>query len=140
MKKYRVGYVPGVYDLFHIGHLNLIRRAKDLCDYLIVGVLTDELVEFYKGKRPYIPFEERLEIISAIRYVDEAVEVNFTNTDKLAAWEQFRFDVHFSGDDHVDDWKREKKLLEEKGSTIVFLPYTKGISSTQIKALITQEK
>lgn len=136
MKKYHVGYVPGVYDLFHIGHLNLVRNCKKYCDYLIVGVLTDELVEFYKGRRPFIPFEERIEIISALADVDRAVLVDFSNTDKLAAWKQLKYDVHFSGDDHINDWQDEKKKLNELGSTIEFLPYTQSTSSTQIRSLI----
>lgn len=136
MKKYKIGYVPGVYDLFHIGHLNLIRNCKRNCEYLIVGVLTDELVEFYKGKKPFIPFQERLEIIEALRDVDKVVEVNFKNTDKIDAWNQLHYDVHFSGDDHTDDWQEVKAKLNELGSTIEFLPYTKSTSSTQIRHLI----
>lgn len=136
MKKYKVGYVPGVYDLFHIGHLNLFRNCKKYCEYLIVGVLTDELAEFYKGARPYIPFEERREIVAAIREVDEVIAVDHSNTDKLDAWRQLHYDVHFSGDDHINDWQEEKKRLNELGSTIEFLPYTKSTSSTQIKKLI----
>ena len=88
MKKYKVGYVPGVYDLFHIGHLNLIQNCKKYCEYLIVGVLSDELVEFYKGKRPFIPFAERIAIIDALRDVDETVRVDASNTDKMDAWKQ----------------------------------------------------
>lgn len=136
MQKYKVGYVPGVYDLFHIGHLNLIRNCKKYCEYLIVGVLTDELVEFYKGKKPFIPFGERMEIIGALRDVDKVVAVNFENTDKITAWDQLHYDVHFSGDDHVNDWQDIKLKLNELGATIEFLPYTKGTSSTQIRQLI----
>ena len=84
-KKYKIGYVPGVYDLFHIGHLNLIRRAKEQSEYLLVGVLTDELVEHFKGKKPYIPLEERMEIVSSIKEVDEVVKVDFSNTVKMDA-------------------------------------------------------
>lgn len=87
-KIYKKGYVPGVYDLFHIGHLNLIRRCKARCEYLIVGVLTDELVEFYKKQKPIIPFCERAEIISALRDVDEVIAVTFENTNKIEAWKQ----------------------------------------------------
>ena len=136
MKKYKVGYVPGVYDLFHIGHLNLIQNCKKYCEYLIVGVLSDELVEFYKGKRPFIPFAERIAIIDALRDVDETVRVDSSNTDKMDAWKQLKYDVHFSGDDHLHDWKEEKIKLQELGATIEFLPYTKSTSSTQIRDLI----
>lgn len=138
MKKYQVGYVPGVYDLFHIGHLNLIRNCKKYCNYLIVGVLTDELVEFYKHRKPFIPFEERMQIIAALKDVDEVVEVNFENTDKIDAWNQLHYDVHFAGDDHVDDWNDVKVRLNKLGSTIEFLPYTKSTSSTQIRKLIEE--
>lgn len=136
MKKYKVGYVPGVYDLFHIGHLNLVRNCKKYCDYLIVGVLTDELVEFYKHRKPFIPFEERMQIMAALKDVDEVVEVNFENTDKIDAWNQLHYDVHFAGDDHMDDWNEVKIQLNKLGSTIEFLPYTKSTSSTQIRRLI----
>ena len=92
MKDYNIGYVAGVFDLFHIGHLNLIRKSKEKCEYLIVGVLTDELVVHFKGKKPYIPFEERLEIIGALKYVDKAVGVTMDNIDKMTAWELYKFD------------------------------------------------
>ncbi len=135
MEHYKVGYVAGVFDLFHIGHLNLIRRAKERCDYLIVGVLTDELVMHFKTNPPYIPFEERIEIVAACRYVDKAVGVDFTNIDKLAAWELYRFDCLFSGDDYVNNesWIIDRKRLNQVGSDIQFFPYTKTTSSTQIK-------
>ena len=130
-KKYKVGYTTGVYDLFHIGHLNLLRRAKEQCEYLIVGITTDELVS-YKGKKAVIPFEERMEIVKAIRYVDEVVPQ--TDLDKAAAWERFHFDAIFVG----DDWKGTgyynecEEKLKELGVDVVFIPHTPGISSTQI--------
>lgn len=138
-KKYRTGYVPGVYDLFHIGHLNLIKRCKARCEYLIVGVLTDELVEFYKNKRPIIPYEERAEIIAALRYVDEVVPVDFNNTDKMDAWNLYHYDCHFSGSDHGDDWNEICEKLRSVGSNMEFFPYTEGTSSTQLRALIQAE-
>lgn len=139
VKKYKTGYIAGVFDLFHIGHLNLLRNAKDRCEYLIVGVLCDELVMEFKSKMPYIPFEERRQIIEAIKYVDEAVEVNSNNIEKLKAWEQFHFDCLFSGNDYVNEpsWIHDRKKLIEKGSNIEFFPYTKSTSSTQIKAAIS---
>ena len=130
MKRYKVGYTTGVYDLFHIGHLNILKRAKEQCDYLIVGVSTDEVVESYKGKRPVIPFSERIEIVKAIRYVDEVIPQ--TSMDKMEAWEKLHFDVLF----HGSDWKGSdmydeiEKKLEEVGADLVFLPHTEGTSST----------
>ena len=130
MKHYKVGYTTGVYDLFHIGHLNILKRAKEHCDYLIVGVSTDEVVESYKGKKPVIPFSERIEIVKAIRYVDEVIPQ--TSMDKMEAWEKLHFDVLF----HGSDWKGSdmydeiEKKLEEVGADLVFLPHTEGTSST----------
>lgn len=129
-KKYKVGYTTGVFDMFHIGHLNIIRRAKEQCEYLIVGVSTDELVQTYKHKTPIIPLEERIEIVRAIRFVDEVVVQ--TSMDKLAAWEKLHFDVLF----HGDDWKGSsmynevEQRLTEHDVHMVFLPHTKGTSST----------
>lgn len=127
----RIGYTTGVYDLFHIGHLNLLRKAKAQCDYLIVGVSTDDLVE-YKGKRSVIPFEERKEIVGAIKYVDEVVTQE--NMDKLGAWKKYHFDVMFVGDDWkgTDKWNKIEAELKEVGAEVVYFPYTKGTSSTLI--------
>jgi len=136
MKKYKIGYVPGVFDLFHIGHLNLLRRSKEQCEYLIAGVLTDELVMYFKKRLPYISFEERYAIVEAIKYVDEVIEVNFDNTVKMDAWKQLHFDAHFSGNDHGPEWDNALKQLKEVGSTMVFFPYTESTSSTQLKGLI----
>ncbi len=132
-EKYKKGYVPGVYDLFHIGHLNLIRRAKEQSEYLLAGVLTDQLVAHFKGKSPYIPFEERIAIVAAIKEVDEVVKVDFSNTVKMDAWKLYHYDAYFSGDDHGHEWEEEKKALQQVGSDIVFLPYTQSTSSTMIK-------
>lgn len=135
MKKYKIGYIAGVFDLFHIGHLNLIRNAKNECEHLIVGVLTDELVVKYKRNFPYIPEKERLEIISALKYVDEAVLVDKTNINKIDAWNLYHFDCLFSGDDWKNEpsWIRDQQKLRELGSDIFFFEYTKSTSSTQIK-------
>lgn len=126
-----IGYTTGVYDLFHIGHLNLLRKAKAQCDYLIVGVSTDELVG-YKGKRSVIPFEERKAIVGAIKYVDEVVTQE--NMDKLGAWKKYRFNVVFVGDDWkgTEKWNRIEAELAEVGVKVVYFPYTKGTSSTLI--------
>lgn len=132
MKKYKVGYTTGVFDLFHIGHLNILQRAKEQCDYLIVGVSTDEVVWNYKNKKPVIPYEERVAIVKAIRYVDQVVPQ--TTMDKILAWEELHFDVMF----HGDDWKGSsmyvdiQKKFDERGVDLVFLPHTKGTSSTMI--------
>lgn len=132
-KTYQTGYVPGVFDLFHVGHLNLLRRSKQRCEHLIVGVLTDELVEHFKHKRPHIPYEQRAAIVAAVREVDEVVPVDFHNTKKIDAWNLYHFDCHFSGNDHGPDWERDLKQLRAVGSNMEFFEYTQGISSTQIK-------
>ncbi len=136
--KYSKGFTAGVFDLFHIGHLNLLRRCKEQCNYLIVGVMTDEFVEHQKGRKPFVPLEERMEIVKAIEYVDEVVAVDFHNTVKPDAWTLYHFDVCFSGDDHASDsgtlWEQEK--LRELGAEMIFFPYTQQTCSTKIKALI----
>ena len=131
MKEKIIGYTTGVYDMFHIGHLNVLRGAKEQCDYLIVGVSTDELVS-YKHKQAVIPHEERKEIVGAIKYVDEVVTQE--NMNKMEAWEKFHFNVMFVGDDWkgTDKWKNIEKDFTEKGVKIVYFPYTKGTSSTLI--------
>lgn len=140
MKPYKIGYIAGVFDLFHIGHLNLLKAVKEKCDYLIVGILTDELVIHFKNNAPFIPEHERLEIVEAIQYVDKVVPVTFGNIDKIKAWELYKFDCLFSGDDWKgnESWIEDTKKLNELGSNIEFFPYTKGTSSTQIKKLINQ--
>lgn len=132
MKKYDVGYTTGVFDLFHIGHLNILKRAKEQCNTLIVGVSTDELVLEYKHKTPVIPFENRLAIVEAIKYVDKVVPQVSMN--KFEAWEKLGYNAIF----HGDDWKGTKLYsdIEEKlnqvGVDVVFLPHTDGISSSII--------
>lgn len=132
MKKYKVGYTTGVYDMFHIGHLNIIRRAKEQCEYLIVGVSTDENVQQYKQKTPVIPYEQRKAIVEAIRYVDQVVPQE--NMDKFAAWEKYHFDAIFHGDDWKgsDMYNEIEAKLKSVGCDMVFLPHTDGISSTDI--------
>ena len=137
MKRYKVGYTTGVYDLFHIGHLNLLRNAKALCDYLIVGITVDELVS-YKGKQAVIPFEERIRIVEAIRYVDQAVPQ--TDLDKVKAWETYHFDALFVGDDWKGkpNWIAYEQALAEKNVDVVYLPYTRETSSTQLRDVLTR--
>lgn len=133
MKKYKIGYVQGTFDMFHIGHLNILKRAKEVCDYLIVGVNTDGLVLEYKRKKTIIPFEERLEIVSQIKYVDKAVGVK--DRDKFKALEDYRYDVLLMGDDWkgTDFYNDIEKKLKEVGVDIVYFPYTESTSSTIIK-------
>lgn len=137
-KKYHVGYIAGVFDLFHIGHLNLLRRAKEQCEYLIVGVVSDQGVRVNKKTEPFIPFEERIEIVRACRYVDEAVEVPLVDGSTSEAYRRYHFDVQFSGSDYVNDGNRlaEKEFLEKNGATMVFFPYTQSTSSTKLKKAI----
>ncbi len=139
MKKYKVGYTTGVYDMFHVGHLNLLRRAKEQCDYLIVGVTVDELVK-YKGKTAIIPFEDRIQIVEAIKYVDRAVPQE--NMNKMEAWEKYRFDVMFVGDDWkgTDKWKKFEEEFKAKGVDIVYFPYTKKVSSTMLREKIKSKE
>jgi len=133
MKRYRRGYTQGVYDMFHIGHLNLLNRAKEQCDYLIVGVNTDRLVREYKHKIPVIPEAERAEIIRNIKAVDEAVLCD--TLDKEKALEAYGFDVIFIGDDWKGNprWEKTREDLARKGVDLVFLPHTDGISSTILR-------
>jgi len=136
VKKYKIGYTTGVYDMFHIGHLNILKKAKEQCDYLIVGVSTDEVVQSYKHKTPIIPFEERISIIRELKCVDEAVPQ--TSMDKMDAWERLHFDAIF----HGSDWKGSAMYNEmiEKfsaiGVDVVFLPHTEGVSSTLLSEVL----
>jgi glycerol-3-phosphate cytidylyltransferase len=132
-----VGYVPGAWDMFHIGHLNILRRARERCDYLIAGVVLDEVLEMAKGRLPVVPHAERLEIVGAMDCVDEAI--TDTSSDKFVMWEQIRFDVLFKG----DDWKgtpkgnRLEASLGAVGVPVVYFPYTVHTSSTMIRHLIS---
>lgn len=129
----RVGYAAGAFDLFHIGHLNILKHAKSQCDHLIAGVVSDEMLRLTKGVDPVIPLAERLEIVRSIEYVDEAVAE--TVPDKLDTWRALRFDVFFKG----DDWRgTEKGLRLERefaavGVEVVYFPYTMTTSSTQLR-------
>ncbi len=134
MKK--IGYTTGVYDMFHIGHLNILRKAKMHCDYLIVGVTTDELCQAEKKNLPIIPFVERMEIVQSIQFVDEVVPQ--TNMNKFEAWEKIKFDLMFVGDDWkgTKRWNELEKKFKAVGVEIIYLPYTKHTSSTKLRAAL----
>ena len=140
MKQYKIGYTTGVFDMFHIGHLNILKQAKEQCDYLIVGVSTDEVVKSYKHKNPIIPFEERMAIVEAIKYVDRVVSQ--TSMDKMKAWEDLHFDVMF----HGSDWQNSEmynSIIEEFGKIgvdVVFLKHTEGVSSTMLARKLQEER
>ena len=133
----RVGYAPGVYDLFHIGHLNILRRARERCDYLIAGVVSDEMAEVAKGRAPVVPTAERLEIVQHIVFVDEAIVETVPR--KLDTWREHPFDVIFKG----DDWRGTPKgeMLERDfasvGVDVVYLPYTIHTSSTILRKALS---
>ena len=130
-----IGYTAGVYDLFHVGHLNLFKNAKGMCDKLVVGVTVDELVQ-YKGKNAMIPFEDRIEIVRSCKYVDAAIPQY--DMDKLTVCKKLGATVMFVGDDWygTEKWKNYEKEFNEAGVRIVYFPYTKGISSTKITAAL----
>jgi len=138
IKNQVVGYTSGVFDLFHVGHLNILKSAKTLCDRLIVGVTIDELVG-YKGTQAIIPFKERIEIVRSIKHVDLAVPQD--NLDKLTMWEKLKFDVMFIGDDWHNSarFKDFEEKLEGVGVKIIYLPYTKGLSTSDIKERLKKQ-
>ncbi len=133
MKKYKVGYTQGVYDMFHVGHLNLINHAKEFCDYLIVGVNADELVEAYKHKTPVISQNERQTIVANIKAVDECIIA--TTLDKMESWRQLHFDAVFIGDDWKGNprWEQTRIDLLQVGVDVIFLPHTEGVTSTMLR-------
>ena len=143
MKKYKVGYTCGVFDLFHVGHLNLLERCKEQCERLIVGICDDNYVKNVKKKEPVYTEEERLRIIKALKPVDDAYLVDIeTTNDKMLAIQKFGFDVLFSG----DDWKGSERyrITEEQfaeiGACIEYLPYTQGVSTTMTKEKLSKSK
>lgn len=138
MKKYKIGYTTGVFDMFHIGHLNILRRAKEQCECLIVGVTTDALCYSRKQKYPIIPQQDRMAIVGAVKYVDMVVEQRDMN--KLAAVESYKADAVFVGSDWkgTDAWQKYEKEFAEIGCTVVYLDHTDGISSTILRDKINK--
>ena len=128
-----VGYAPGAFDLFHIGHLNLLRNAKPHCDYLIAGVVSDEVLIAHKGVRPVVPLRERLEIVRSVRFVDEALPA--TTNDKLAIWRELHFNVLFKGDDWrgTEKGNRLERDFAAVGVNVVYFTYTASTSSTELR-------
>ena len=135
-KEQIIGYTSGVFDLFHIGHLNILQKSKSMCDKLIVGLTTDELLLTYKNKKPVIPFNERIEILKSIKHVD--VVVPQENMNKYEMWDKIKFNVMFVGDDwyNTDKWKIYEQQLQKVNVKIVYFPYTKGTSSTKINNIL----
>lgn len=133
-----IGYTTGVFDMFHVGHLNILKKAKEQCDYLIVGVSTDELVRKEKNKTPIIPFEDRCEIVRAIKYVDMVVPQ--ADKDKLSAWQRHKFNKMFVGSDWkgTPQWTEFERIFSGLGVEIVYFPYTKRISSTLLREIISK--
>ena len=136
MKK--IGYTTGVFDLFHIGHLNILKRARLECDHLIVGVTTDELSESAKNKKPFIPFQERMDLVEAVKYVDEVVPQ--TSYDKMEAWNNLKFDRMFVGDDWKgsDQWNTIEDEFAQVGVEIIYFPYTTHTSSTILRDILSK--
>lgn len=126
-----IGYTTGVFDLFHIGHVNILRNAKSMCDKLIVGVSIDSLV-LYKGKKPVIPFEQRIEVVRSCKYVDLAVPQE--NMDKVDAYRRYKFDIMFVGDDwyQTNKWEELERQFADLNVKIIYFPYTKNVSTTLI--------
>ncbi len=130
--KYFIGYTAGVFDMFHIGHLNLLKQAKELCDILVVGVNSEQLVSQYKNKKTIISENQRRDIVASVRFVDKAVIVD--TLDKVDAWKKYKFDVLFIGDDWKgnDRWNTTEAEMKSLGVDVVYLSRTQGISSTQL--------
>jgi len=139
--KYDVGYVTGAFDLFHIGHLNILKNSKSRCHHLIAGVLTDQIIIQDKFKEPFIPFEERLEIVRQCKYVDDVIAIDLHNTNKVDAWRELRYGCLFCGSDHYGApyWMNLQKELQHLGSNLEFFPYTESTSSTMLQELIRRQ-
>jgi len=132
----RIGYVPGVFDLFHVGHLNVLRQARELCDVLVAGVVSDQMCELAKGIAPFVPLEERIAVVDSIGIVDATYAEH--TPDKLDAWREVGFHRLFKGDDweHTERGRLLEQRLAPHGVEIVYFPYTVHTSSTHLRALI----
>lgn len=132
MKKI-IGFTAGAFDMFHVGHLNLIKNAKARCDYLIVGVNSDELISSYKNKDAIVPLDERMQIVESIKYADEVIRVDTLDKEKI--WKQKKFDLVFIGDDWkgTERWIKTEEVMKKYGVDVVYLPYTKGTTSTLLR-------
>ncbi len=135
-RKLIIGYTSGVFDLFHVGHVRILKKAKSLCDKLIVGVSTDDLVRKYKKKKPIISQKERIEVVKSNKYVDYVISQNSLN--KFHNWKKLKYDIMFVGDDWyaTKKWKELDKEFKKLGVKIIYLPYTKGTSSTKINQIL----
>lgn len=133
MREKLIGFTAGTFDMFHIGHLNLLKNAKSRCDYLIVGVNSDRLVEEYKNKKAVVPLGERMEIVRSIRYVDEVMQID--SLDKIISWRQKHYDLLFIGDDWKGShrWERTEKEMAKYGVKVIYLPHTEGTNSTLLR-------
>ena len=138
MKKYKKGLTTGTYDMFHAGHLNLLKNAKAICDSLIVGIYNDKVIKQYKNKKPIIGLKDRMSVIEAIKYVDKVIALD--SLDKVKAWEKERYDVLIIGDDWKGHsrWLKTEEEMNKLGVDVVYLPYTKGISSSIIKSRVIE--
>lgn len=139
MKQYQVGFICGFFDLLHDGHIEILKRAKEKCEYLIVAVGTDEFMRVRKNRESVLSYQQRIEIVKAIRYVDEVVEEK--DLDKIGAHQKYRFDVMFAGEDHLNEpiYIEATKKLKEMGVATIYIPRTKDISSTDIRRKIVRE-
>ncbi len=133
-----IGFTAGTFDMFHIGHLNLLKNAKSRCDYLIVGVNSDQLVEEYKKKKAVVPLDERMEIIRAIRYVDEVMRID--SLDKVVSWKKKHYDLLFIGDDWKGNprWIKTEEEMQKYGVKVVYLPHTEGTTSTLLREKLVE--
>jgi cytidyltransferase-like protein len=139
--RYHIGYVSGVFDLFHVGHLNLLERAKTMCDYLIVEVVSDEAVRRDKKVDAYIPLKDRLRIVQSLKCVDEAHVVPIEAPGPADAWRRYHFDVQFRGSDYADNEgsKNEREFLRKHGAELVIFPYTESVSSTKLREMVRKK-